>query len=77
VVDRYTTLERYTGGDKPELIPLPVGDPILEEVDEFADCIRTGKKPETDGEGGLEALAFIRAALESSKTQRPVDLKTL
>jgi predicted dehydrogenase len=77
VVDRYTTLERYTGGDKPEPISFPVGDPILEEVDEFADCIRTGKKPETDGEVGLAALAFVRAALESSQTQRPVDLKTL
>ena len=37
-------------------------------IDEFADCIRTGKKPETDGEGGLQALAFIRAAIESART---------
>lgn len=77
VVDKYTTLERYTGGDTPERIPLPVGDPILEEVDEFADCIRTGKKPETGEDEALAALAFVRAALESSRTERPVNLDTL
>mgnify|MGYP001826336619 FL=1 len=54
-----------TGGED---IALNVGNPILEEIDEFADCIRTGEKPETDGEGGLEALAYIRAAIESART---------
>ncbi|MGD8740643.1 MAG: Gfo/Idh/MocA family oxidoreductase [Desulfobacterales bacterium] len=54
-----------TGGED---IALNIGNPILEEIDEFADCIRTGKKPETDGEGGLQALAFIRAAIESART---------
>ena len=58
-------------------VPLPIGDPILEEIDEFADCIRTGKKPETDGEGALAALAFIRAAIESAHTEKAVDLKSL
>ena len=78
VVDRYTLLQRYDGKkDEPETIPLAIGDPILEEVNEFADCIRTGKKPETDGEVGLQALAFVRAAIESARTARPVDLKSL
>jgi predicted dehydrogenase len=40
----------------------------LEEIDEFADCIRTGKRPETDGQGALQALAFIRAAIESARS---------
>ena len=61
--------------DKPETIPLSIGDPILEEIDEFADCIRTGKKPETDGQGALVALALIRAAIDSARTGIPVDLK--
>ncbi len=50
-----------------EDIALNAGNPILEEIDEFADCIRTGKRPETDGQGALEALALIRAAIESAR----------
>ena len=61
--------------DKPEAVPLSIGDPILEESDEFADCIRTGKKPETDGQGALVALALIRAAIDSARTGKPVDLR--
>jgi predicted dehydrogenase len=76
VVDKYTLLQLFEKTkDKPETIPLPVGDPILEEIDEFADCIRTGKKPETDGQGALVALALIRAAIDSARTGKPVDLK--
>jgi 1,5-anhydro-D-fructose reductase (1,5-anhydro-D-mannitol-forming) len=56
-------------------VPIMGGNPILEEIDEFADCIQTGKRPETDGEGALAALALIRAAIESSKTGRPVMLE--
>jgi len=76
VVDRYTLLQFFDKSkDRPETIPLSVGDPILEEIDEFADCIRTGKKPETDGQGALAALALIRAAIDSARTGKPVDMK--
>jgi predicted dehydrogenase len=76
VVDRYTTLQVLgKGKDQPEEIPLPIGDPILEEIDEFADCIQTGAQPETDGKGALVALALIRAAIDSARTGKPVDLK--
>jgi predicted dehydrogenase len=78
VVDKYTCLQHFDKAkDEPETIPLPIGDPILEEVDEFADCIRTGTRPETDGEAGLAALALVRAAIESSQTGAAVDLKSL
>ena len=56
-------------------VPIGEGNPILEEIDEFAECIRTGKRPETDGEGALASLALIRAAIESSRTGRPVMLE--
>jgi predicted dehydrogenase len=56
-------------------IPLTEGNPIVEEIDEFADCIRTGKRPETDGNVGLVALALIRAAIESARTGRPTKLE--
>jgi predicted dehydrogenase len=76
VVDRFTTLKRFRKGqDKPQEIPLPIGDPILEEIDEFANCIHTGEKPETDGQGALVALALIRAAIDSARRGKPVDLK--
>ncbi len=75
-VDKFTTLQRFEKSkDKPETIPLSAGDPILEEIDEFADCIRTGEKPETDGRGALAALALVRAAIDSARTGKPVDLK--
>lgn len=78
VVDKYTCLQLFDKGkDEPETVPLPIGDPILEEVDEFADCIRTGRRPETDGEAALAALAFVRAAIDSARTNAPVDLKSL
>jgi predicted dehydrogenase len=76
VVDQYTTLHLFDKSqDKPEMIPLPIGDPILEEIDELADCIQTGKKPETDGQGALAALALIRGAIDSARTGKPVELK--
>jgi predicted dehydrogenase len=78
VVDKYTHLQLFDKGkDEPETIPLPIGDPILEEVDEFADCIRTGKKPETGGAEALAALALIRAAIDSARTEKAIDLKSL
>jgi predicted dehydrogenase len=76
VVDQFTLLQLFDKGkDRPETIPLPTGDPILEEVDEFADCIRGGKNPETDGPAAMAALALIRAAIDSARTGTPVDLK--
>ncbi|MFQ5903046.1 MAG: Gfo/Idh/MocA family protein [Candidatus Binatia bacterium] len=69
VVDRYTKLLLFEKGkDGAQEIPLTKGDPILEEIDEFADCIQTGARPETDGEGALVALALIRAAIDSART---------
>jgi predicted dehydrogenase len=56
-------------------VPLTIGNPIIEEIDEFADCILTGAQPETDGNGALSALAFIRAAIESSQSGRQAELE--
>jgi predicted dehydrogenase len=78
VMDRFTQLTIFTlnqdGGSE---IPLPVGDPILEEVEEFADCIRTGAQPETDGPSSLAALALIRTAIESARTGQQVMLSDI
>ncbi len=75
VVDKYTVLQiSEKSKDQPETLPLNIGDPILEEIEEFADCIRTEKKPETDGQAGLVALALVRAAIDSARSGKAVDL---
>ena len=75
MVDRHTRAQIFEKG-KSEYrdIPFTVGNPIVEEIDEFADCIRTGKRPETDGQGALVALALIRAAIESARTGEPAKI---
>jgi predicted dehydrogenase len=76
-VDRYTELIVHPKGrGGAEKIALAPGDPILEQIDEFAHCIRTGERPETDGEGGLAALALVRAAIESARTGNQVPVRT-
>ena len=76
MVDRYTQLLLFEKSkDGSTVVPLNTGDPILEEIDEFADCIQTGARPETDGEGGLAALALIRAAIESVRSGTQVRIE--
>ena len=75
MIDQDTRLQIFrkdrTGSED---IALNVGNPILEEIDEFGDCVRTGKRPETDGQNALKALALIRAAIESAHTGKQVKL---
>lgn len=74
--DESTKLELFEKGNaESKPVPLAIGDPLLEEIDEFADCILTGRKPETDGYAALAALALIRAAIESARTGRTVDVE--
>ena len=76
VVDRYTNLLLFEKGkDGAQQIPLTEGDPILEQIDEFAHCIQTGAQPETDGHGALVALALIRAAIDSARTGKQAEVK--
>jgi predicted dehydrogenase len=48
-----------------ETIPLPAVDPLVEEMTEFARCIRRGGRPEVGGEEATLALAVVLAAIES------------
>ena len=76
VVDRYTRLSLFEKDKEgSQEIPLTEGDPILEQIDEFADCINSGSRPETDGQVGLVALSLIRAAIESARTGKQVEIK--
>ena len=53
---------------------MPGNGTILEQIDEFADCALTGRKPETDGAAALKALALIRASIESAREGKPVNV---
>jgi predicted dehydrogenase len=76
--DESTKLEMYAKGNtEGERVELRVGDPLLEEIDEFAECVRRGNKPETDGYASFKALALIRAAIESARTGRPADVERM
>jgi len=75
-VDRHTPLLHTPRGAAPRPLRLEPGNPYVEEIDEFAGCIRTGTRPETDGAGALAALAYVRAALRSARTGERVDLET-
>lgn len=70
--EQYTRLTLLEKGKAPRDIPLTPGDPVLGEIDEFARCVQTGERPETDGEGALVALAFIRAAIQAARSGRQV-----
>ncbi len=54
-----------------ERIPAP-GTPELDDLCEFVTCIRTGARPEVDGETGLSALSVAWAAIASAHHRRPV-----
>ena len=54
--------------------PMPA---IVEEIGEFARCIRTGQSPEVGGEAALHNLAVVLAAVESNKSGRPVEIASL
>ncbi len=70
----YTRLTLFAKGKEPQEVSLPPVDPYLEEIDEFADCIRNGSRPETDGVGALVALAYIRASIDSACTGQSVKI---
>jgi len=49
-------------------------DTIREELEEFADCVRSNGEPETGGAWATRNLAVIKAGLRSVREGRPVDV---
>ena len=72
--DRFSGL--YHKEEDKERVPVPYEDiDILRDVlEHFAECARGGKKPETGGSEGIEALAVVVAAIRSSETGRSVEI---
>lgn len=61
----------------PQVVNIPVDGPemtttvLQEELEEFADCIRLGGKPEVGAAEGIAALRLMRATMRSQKTGKP------
>ena len=45
------------------------------EIDHFAECIKTGRKPRTGGEEGLQDQKLMAAIYQAAKTGKPVTLE--
>jgi predicted dehydrogenase len=71
--DHYSELYiKRKGEDQKNKVDLKFGEILVEQVKEFADCIRNGKTPEVGGEEALRALAVILAAVRSARSGKPV-----
>jgi predicted dehydrogenase len=60
------------GSTTPVAVPCPLGDTLVEEIEEFAACVRGEATPEVDGQRALASLAVIRAGLRSAQEGRRV-----
>ena len=73
--DLFTGLRHLKRGEKTaRAIPTDKNDTIREELDEFATCVRTGSKPETDGFWAARNLAVIKAGAKSAREGRVVEV---
>jgi len=64
------------GRDEParhEVAVEPV-DTLAEQVEEFVRCIRSGERPETGGQEGVEVVAAVEAVEASAASGRPADV---
>ena len=59
-------------------VPVPeMADMILDEVEEFADCARTGAAPETGPREAIHALAQVEGSCRSAEAGRKIEIKAL
>jgi len=59
-------------------VPLPaMPEMVLDELEEFADCSRGGRPPETGPREGIYALAMVEGSGRSAEEGRPVEIKAL
>ncbi len=55
-------------------VPLTPVDAVVEELAEFARCVRNGMRPEVGGEEATTNIAVLEAIVESAQTGRAVQL---
>src|SRR5580693_4911044 len=73
--DLFSGLRHLTrGAATPRPVTTKNNDTIREELDEFAHCVHTGAKPETDGWWASRNLAVIKAGVKSAREGRVVSV---
>jgi predicted dehydrogenase len=73
--DLFSGLRHLKRGEKvARPVPVESNDTIREELEEFAHCVRTGTKPETDGWWAARNLAVIKAGVRSAREGRAVEV---
>ena len=64
----------YRGEDAPRKVACEKNDTIAEELEEFADAVRGGTRPEMGGEEAVSSLAVIRAGVRAAREGRRVEV---
>ena len=67
----------FRGEKTPNTVDYVENDTIVEELEEFANCVRENTKPEVDGFRAVESLAVIMAGVLSSKENRSVKIEEI
>lgn len=76
-VDEHSSLRLQRFGQVArDPVPLGRGDMLKEELEEFGDCLRSGRRPEVGADEAIAALAIVEAAIRSAETGRTIELKT-
>ena len=66
----------HRGQPERAAVPLAPADAVVEELAEFARCVREGARPEVGGEEATKNIAVLEAIVESAQTGRTVQLRT-
>jgi predicted dehydrogenase len=73
--DLFSGLRHLKRGEtRAQPIATTENDTIREQLEEFAYCVRTGTRPETDGYWAARNLAVIRAGAKSAREGRTVEV---
>src|SRR3990172_6714503 len=62
----------YRGEKAPRPVPCAANDTLVEELEEFAECVRGNARPEVGGKRATASLAVIRAGVRSAREGRRV-----
>jgi predicted dehydrogenase len=58
-----------------DVVPCSKNDPIVEELEEFANSVRGDAEPEMDGERSTRSLAVLLAGIKSAREGRRVEIE--
>jgi len=64
----------HRGERAPRAVACEKNDTLVEELEEFAGCVRGRAQPEMDGERALTSLAVIRAGVRSAREGRRIEM---